>query len=504
MVGTGLAAAIDPGKDAGGIFHVEHRVAVHLPASIARMRVVGVFDADCPVVLQRVLQLRGDLRIGQVGQVGKLALGDAVAVVGDHDGGSLCSGGGRGHEVRSVGAFVVEADAAPGVDRGFQRRTPLAGVLQDLWAFIPDVAHHRRVAFQLADHRAGVDVIHIRHAHPLADDAEVHVVVLPARAGAVPCSVQVQDHVVLARPQGHAPDRGAAYHRVDHDDDTAQAPGEFRARVHLFHRAGGHVQAVALDFAARSARLVDRFHAVQKPVTPVHEGLRVDVLVILHEVVAAFQAFMDHASMVAARQAQLGLGGRTEQRAAEFVHAIALHHHTGDRALEGLQVSHRGAHVFQAQGLDGLEAEHIADDRGRQVGDGAAFEQVDVVGDVFEVLRFGLGAWRGIGHGIDAACLVAVQIAGGQAVGPHHRPGGGAGLAGHRQGTFFRVHTFLRRDAEHGDQVDVLGHVVGLPAAHLLVPGHACAAALPGVLDLSFGCGCIHGMAPEVSRRSHF
>ena len=48
------------------------------------MRVVRVFDIHRPAFLQGVLDLLGDLLIGQIGQVGELALGDAVTVIGHH------------------------------------------------------------------------------------------------------------------------------------------------------------------------------------------------------------------------------------------------------------------------------------------------------------------------------------------------------------------------------------------------------------------------------------
>jgi hypothetical protein len=49
------------------------------------MRVVGVFDAECPVFAKRVLDLCADLLVSEFGQVGELALSEAVALVGHHD-----------------------------------------------------------------------------------------------------------------------------------------------------------------------------------------------------------------------------------------------------------------------------------------------------------------------------------------------------------------------------------------------------------------------------------
>ena len=198
-----------------------------------------------------------------------------------------------------------------------------------------------------------------------------------------------------------------------------------------------------------------------------HERLRVDVLVVLGEVEPALQRLVDHAAVVAAGQAELRLHGGAEQRPAELVHALALDHDAGRRSLEGLHIGDRQPHVLEPQRLQRLEAEHVADDRGRQIGDRAGLEQVEVVGDVGEILP------RRIRHRIDAIAFGAIFFRRRQPVGPHHRPGRGRGFAGHRRRGLDRIDAVLRRDAEQRDDVGVLGLVVGLPIAHLLVFHHA-------------------------------
>ena len=80
--------------------------------------------------------------------------------------------------------------------------------------------------------------------------------VLLPRVGGMAGAMQVQDHVVLARPLGHRLDRGVADHQVDHDDDRAQLLGKFGALVHVLHRAGGDVEIVPLTSpVAACARL---------------------------------------------------------------------------------------------------------------------------------------------------------------------------------------------------------------------------------------------------------
>ncbi len=279
----------------------------------------------------------------------------------------------------------------------------------------------------------------------------------------MPRPVQVKNHVVAARPVGHRLDCGVADHQIDHHDHRAELLGEVGALVHRFERPGRHVQVVALDLAGSRLRAIDRFHAVQKPVAPVHEGLRVDVLVILGEVEAAAQRLVHHAAVVLARQSQLRLHGRTQQRAAELVESLALDHDAGGGSRVGLDVGGREAHVLQAQRFQRLEAEHVADDRGAQVGDRARLEQRQIVGDVGEVLP---GRAR---HRIDLVGLGAITLAGGQSVGPHDRPRRRRGFARHGRSRFRRLHAFLRGDAKQHQYVAVPRYVVRLPIAHLRV-----------------------------------
>ena len=120
------------------------------------------------------------------------------------------------------------------------------------------------------------------------------------------------------------------------------------------------------------------------------------------------------------------------------------------RAAAGLDVGDGEAHVLQAQGAQGLEAEHVADQRGEHVDHGAFFEQVDRIGD--EGVEAGVVA----GHVLDAvgAALVVVQV--GQQVGPHRGPGAGGGLGGHGGGDFLALDARLRGDLEAGQDIGVL------------------------------------------------
>jgi hypothetical protein len=64
----GFAAFVDLLEDARWILEIEHGIAVHVPVGIARMRVIGVLDTYGPSLLQRIVQLRSDLHIGEIRQ----------------------------------------------------------------------------------------------------------------------------------------------------------------------------------------------------------------------------------------------------------------------------------------------------------------------------------------------------------------------------------------------------------------------------------------------------
>ena len=209
-----------------------------------------------------------------------------------------------------------------------------------------NAGNNGRIAFQLADDGAGVDVIHTRHAHPFGNHAKRHAVIFLARVGAVAGAMQMQNHVVLAAPFRHGLYRRVADHEIDHDDVGTQVTGELGALVHVFHGRGGDVQVMALHFAGFRAGFVHRFHDEQKSVAPMHKRLRVNVLVVLHEIQAAFQCFIHYAAIIFAGQTQLRFGRRAQQRPAEFIEPLAFHHDAGGRALEGFQISHGDAHVF--------------------------------------------------------------------------------------------------------------------------------------------------------------
>ena len=261
-------------------------------------------------------------------------------------------------------------------------------------------------------------MVHPCQAHPLGDHPKAYAMILLTRVGRVTGAVQMQDHVVSARPFGDGLDRGVTDDQVDHDDHAAQLLGELGALVHVLHRGGGDVEVMAFHFAAGRRGAAYRLHAEEEAVAPVHERLRVYVLVVFGEVQAAAQRLVHDTTVVLAGKPQLRFDRGAEQRAAELIQALALHHDPGRWPVEGLDVGNGEAHVFETECLDRLEAEHVADDRGGQVGNGAGLEKIEVVGDIGKIL---VGLVRNRIHAIG---LAAIEVAGGETVGPDHGPGG--------------------------------------------------------------------------------
>jgi hypothetical protein len=166
-----------------------------------------------------------------------------------------------------------------------------------------------------------------------------------------------------------------------HDDRRAQLLGVFGALVHFFGRRRGNVQVVTLTLAGFRLGLVNRLHAEIETVIPAHERLRIDVFVVLGEVEPAAQALVNRAPVVLRRQAELGLDGAAQQRAAVLVQAVALDLDAVRWPVTGLDVGQREAHVFETQAAYRLEAEHVADQRGEHVDHRTFFEQVDRIGN---------------------------------------------------------------------------------------------------------------------------
>src|SRR3569833_333258 len=342
--------------------------------------------------------------------------------------------GGDGEHTGHGAPILIEEDAARAV------------FLDELVEHDVDPAQGRfAVAFELADHGAGVQMVAARQTEGLGQHAEVDTVVRVAVEHGVHGAVDVQQHAVVTAPIGETRVGGeAAGQVVVHDDGRAQGLGVFGALVHLFRGRRGDVQVVTLALAGLLLRLVDGFHHKVEAVVPAHEGLAVDVFVVFGQIQAAAQALIYGAAVVLGGQAELGLDGATQQRTAVFVELGARDLDTVGRTAAGLDVGEGEAHVFQAQGADGFEAEHIADQRGENVDHRAFFEQVDGVGH--EGVVAGVVA-RYIFDAVGAT-LVVVEV--GQEIGPYSSPGAGGGFGGDGGSGLFTGYARLWCDLDAG------------------------------------------------------
>ena len=280
------------------------------------------------------------------------------------------------------------------------------------------------------------------------------------------CSVQVQNQTVLAGPFRHGLDRCVANGQVDHNDDTSQFLGELGALVHVFHGCGSDVQVMAFDFTSFSTRFVDGLHTIEEAVAPAHEGLRVDIFVILHKVQAAAQGLIDDTTVVTCRKTKLGLCRSPKQGATILIQVLALHDDTMGRPLKGLHIVRRNAHILQAQALQRLEAKNVANDARGQVRDRPLLEQVQIVGNVCYVLIC-TGNWNDlIGFGL-------VILIRGQTIGPNDGPGGGGRFTGNSRRSFNRVNALLRYKTKRTKDICVFRFIVRFPVAHLCIGNYA-------------------------------
>ena len=157
------------------------------------------------------------------------------------------------------------------------------------FAQLVDVAEGRlAVALQLADHRAGVQLVTTGETQALGQHSEVDTVLGMAVNHSVHCTVNVQQHAVLTAPLGKTGVSGEATSDVVvHDDGLAQFFSELGALIHLFRSCSGAVEVVPLLLACFLLRQVGCFSNELETVLPTLERLGVDVFVVLGEVQTA-------------------------------------------------------------------------------------------------------------------------------------------------------------------------------------------------------------------------
>ena len=123
-----------------------------------------------------------------------------------------------------------------------------------------------------------------------------------------------------------------------------------------------------------------------------------------------------------------------EQRTTELVHAFALDHDTGCRTLKHFDVGYRQPHVLKYSAFNGLKPNTLPMINARKISNRSIFEQIEIVGDIDEILPGEFGAGWTRKH------FVAVFFRGRQSIGPHHGPRRGRGFSGDRRRPRFGRH----------------------------------------------------------------
>ena len=91
---------------------------------------------------------------------------------------------------------------------------------------------------------------------------------------------------------------------------------------------------------------VDCLYTIEEAITPAHEGLGVDVLVVLDKVQTAAQSFVNDATVIAGGEAQFWLCRRAEQGTPVLIKILTLHYDAMCRSLEGLDVMWWNTHIL--------------------------------------------------------------------------------------------------------------------------------------------------------------
>ena len=130
------------------------------------------------------------------------------------------------------------------------------------------------VAFELAHHGTGVQVVTTRQAQHFGQHTEVDAVVWVAVEHGVHGAVDVQQHAVVAAPVGQAGVGGQTPSEVVvHDDRRADFFRVLGALVHLFRSGRGHVEVVAFALTGFALGFFNGLLHEVKALTPPHEGL---------------------------------------------------------------------------------------------------------------------------------------------------------------------------------------------------------------------------------------
>ena len=220
-------------------------------------------------------------------------------------------------------------------------------------------------------------------------------------------AVDMQQHAILAAPIGQAGvSRQTAGKVVMHNDRCADFLGKLGTLVHHFRRWSRYVQVVPFALSGLAFSFQCCVLNKLKTIAPTHERLAINVFIVLGEVQAAAQAFVNGTTVILGRQTQLGFNGATQQWTAIFVHLVALDLNTLRRASTGFYISNWEADIFQTQGTQRFKSKHIPYQGSQHVNYRAFFKQINRIGNKGKETGI---VTRNVFYAISAT-LVVIQI----------------------------------------------------------------------------------------------
>ncbi len=166
-----------------------------------------------------------------------------------------------------------------------------------------------------------------------------------------------------------------------HDDRHAQLFSVFSTLDHSFSICSRDVQIVTFNLTCLSLCLMNSLCNKLKTVSPAHERLTVDVLVIFCEIETTTKTLINSTTIVFGRQTQLRLDGTTQHWTTILIQLIALYLNTTWRPHAGLNKSNRETDVFQSQRTNRLKSEHVTDQGGQYINNRPLFKQIQGISD---------------------------------------------------------------------------------------------------------------------------
>ena len=245
------------------------------------------------------------------------------------------------------------------------------------------LAHLGDRALELAHAGPHVDMVDAEEPRPLGDSQEIDPVVgLAVEDGVhgpvgVECQAQALGLLAERRRRGKT-----GREEVDHDEPATLQGDLVGAADHLAGVGCRHIRPVPLALAGLGLGAPKELERPSHSLVERRPGLAIEVLIVLDRVDPTPQRLVRPLSMLARRQAELGLDRGAGQRPAVDRELVSNAGDPKGGSRKGLHQRDGEAHVEEPEVRDGLEAEHIADHAGQDVGDAPELEQLGRIGDV--------------------------------------------------------------------------------------------------------------------------